>query len=83
MLDRVRDAFDVKALDTRDAKALVGALKESGTRAPSLVVVTRDAAIALSLRADFDAAKHPMHFSVYSVLTAITIGRMSPSYLIL
>jgi uncharacterized protein (DUF1015 family) len=58
-IDRVRDAFDVKALETRDAGAMTRALAESGKRAPSLVVVTKDRAIVLSLRADFDAAKHP------------------------
>ncbi|MFI5301268.1 MAG: DUF1015 domain-containing protein [Polyangiales bacterium] len=59
MIERVRDAFEVRDLSARDAATLMSEAKAAGTHAPSLVVVTRDAAKVLTIRKDFDASKHP------------------------
>jgi uncharacterized protein (DUF1015 family) len=59
MLDRVRDAFDVRTVAARDAASLMREAKSAGAKAPTLVAVTRDAAHVLTLRAGFDAARHP------------------------
>ena len=61
LVPRVRDAFDAIDLPrTTDAKAYVAALAAAGKRAPSLVAIDREGrAVLLSLRAGFDASKHP------------------------
>jgi uncharacterized protein (DUF1015 family) len=61
LVAKVRDAFEVRDLGTRDAQAYVRELADAGKRAPSLVAIA-DAgkrAVLLTLRGEFDASKHP------------------------
>jgi uncharacterized protein (DUF1015 family) len=60
LLAKVGDAFEARDLPKGDARSYTTALVAAGKSRPSLVAIDRGGrAVLLTLRADFDASKHP------------------------